>query len=87
MNTFMLVGKAKEINEKVITLAVRRSYKNINGEYDEDLIPILLWDFYRNNYMHEGDLVAVRGTIHVKDNQIQLFAEKISFLAQKREEE
>ena len=46
-----------------ITLAVPRSYKNINGEYDTDFIPCVLWKGVAENtaaYCHKGDLLGIK---------------------------
>lgn len=44
-----------------ITLAVPRSYKNSNGEYDTDYIDCVLWANVAENtteYCHKGDLLG-----------------------------
>ena len=73
-----------------ITLAVPRSYKNENGEYDTDLIPITLWNGIAENtkeYCKKGDLVGVKGRIQAKDNNIEIVAEKLTFLSSKKVDE
>ena len=53
LNQIVLVGRITsdlEINEvenkkvATITLAVPRSFKNINGEYETDFVPVTLWN-------------------------------------------
>lgn len=49
-----------------ITLAVPRSYKNINGEYETDFISCVLWKLMAINtkeYCRKGDIVGVKGRI------------------------
>lgn len=73
-----------------ITLAVPRSYKNENGEYDTDFIPITLWNGIAQNtleYCKKGDLVGIKGRIQVKENDIEIVAEKLTFLSSKKEDE
>lgn len=52
----------KEVVENC--LAVRRKYKNANGEYDTDFINIVVWGAsakYLNNYAKKGDRVELVG--------------------------
>lgn len=84
LNQFVNVGRIKEINKNGIIIEITRSYKNSEGIYETDLIPIVLkYNILDNakNYCKIGDLVGTKGHIETKDNQIVLIAEKISFLA------
>lgn len=109
LNQTVLVGrlvKDPELREtdngnKVtnITLAVPRSYKNINGEYDTDFIPCVLWKGIAENtaeYVKKGDLIGVKGHLqtrnieldeNVKKQAVEIVAEKVTFLSSKRTEE
>ncbi len=71
LNQTVLVGRIvrdpelreTESGNKVtnLTLAVPRSYKNSNGEYDTDFIPCVLWRGVAENvteYCHKGDLIG-----------------------------
>lgn len=89
LNNSMLVGRIKEIGSNEddgvasITIAVPRSYKNANGEYDVDSIPCLLFKGVSQpvtEYYKVGDLIGVKGRLQMKDNFMQLVAEKVSFL-------
>lgn len=76
-----------------ITVAVPRSYKNINGEYETDFIKCILWNGIAENtaeYCKKGDIVEVRGRLQAserinpdnsKSYTVQVIAEKISFLS------
>lgn len=77
-----------------ITLAVPRSFKNVNGEYETDFISCVLWKGVAENvveYCKKGDLVGLKGriqtrTIEVEDNKKQVMevvAEKVTFLSSK----
>ena len=49
-----------------ITLAVSRNYKNIDGEYETDFIPCVLWKGIAESttqYCKKGDLVGIKGRI------------------------
>ena len=99
LNQIVLVGRLvddpviEEMEDKKycrITIAVLRSYKNENGEYDTDLIPITLWNGIAENtkeYCKKGDLIGVKGRIQSKENDIEIVAEKITFLTSKKENE
>ena len=100
VNTIMLIGRIVsdlEINEtkenrnvKTITLAITRSYKNINEEYDIDFIPVKLFGSIAENttkYCKKGDLVGVKGRIErLAKEELTIIAEKISFLSTSKED-
>jgi len=80
-----------------ITLAVPRSFKNSNGEYDTDFIPCVLWRGVAESateYCHKGDLIGVKGRIQTRNFEqdesyhqvIELVAEKVTFLSSKIKE-
>ena len=102
LNQIVIVGRLvrdPELKESengspftTVTLAVPRSYKNINGEYDTDFIDCRLWDGIAKNaeeFCKKGDLLGVKGRIETrnveKDEKVthvtELIAEKITFLS------
>ena len=99
LNQTVLVGRLvddpiiEEIEDRKyyrITIAVPRSYKNADGEYDTDFIPITLWKGIAQNtleYCKKGDLVGIKGRIQAEDNNIEIVAERITFLSSKKENE
>jgi single-strand DNA-binding protein len=82
-----------------ITLAVPRSFKNQNGEYDTDFISCVLWKGVAEStaeYCKKGDLVGIKGRIQTRDVEledethkkyVEVIAEKVTFLSSKRQEE
>lgn len=107
LNQIVLVGRlvkepALEETKKgdkvsKITLAIPRSYKNINGEYETDFIDCILWKGIAENtaeYCHKGDIIGVKGRIesdvYEKDKKkiytTNIIAEKVTFLSSKKEE-
>ena len=82
-----------------ITLAVPRSFKNTNGEYDTDFITCVLWKGVAEStveYCKKGDLVGIKGRIQTRDVEfddethkkyVEVIAEKVTFLSSKRQEE
>ncbi len=103
LNQIVLVGrlvKDPEVNKtdnnkqySHITLAVPRSFKNINGEYDTDFIDCVLWDGVAKStkdYCKKGDIVGVKGriqseTVEKEDGSkkyyINVVAERVTFLS------
>ena len=78
-----------------ITLAVPRSYKNVDGEYETDFIDCTLWTTVAQSttqYCKKGDLLGVKGRLQTstyeKDGEkkytTDIIAEKITFLTNKR---
>lgn len=76
MNQIILVGRLVKTPEVVttesdknmsyITLAIPRSYKNENGEYDIDFLDCVLWNSVAENtseYCKQGDVIGVRGRV------------------------
>ena len=56
-----------------ITLAVPRSYKNVNGEYDTDFISCVLWKGIAENtveYVKKGDLIGIKGRIQTRNYEV-----------------
>ena len=107
LNQAVIVGrliKDPELNEtengnKVtnITLAVPRSFKNVNGEYDTDFISCVLWKGIAENtveYCKKGDLLGVKGRIQSrkintdesKKEILEVVAEKVTYLSSKKKD-
>ena len=81
-----------------MTLAVPRSFKNANGEYDTDFVDCTLWNNIAENtceYCKKGDLVGIKGRLQTdlyeKDGEtrksMRLVAEKVTFLSSARNNE
>ena len=52
------------------TLAVRRRFKNQNGEYITDFLPCVAWDKqaeFLANYAGKGDKIELRGSIETRN--------------------
>ncbi len=81
-----------------LTLAVPRSFKNANGEYDTDFISCVMWKGVAEStveYCKQGDLVGIKGRIQsrqyeTEDDQkrqlVEVVAEKVTFLSNKPKE-
>ncbi|MDD2180900.1 MAG: single-stranded DNA-binding protein [Bacilli bacterium] len=81
-----------------ITLAVPRSYKNVDGEYETDFISCVLWKGIAENtveYVKKGDLLGIKGRLQTHNFQTEdstkkyvteVVAEKVTFLSSKKAE-
>ena len=80
-----------------ITLAVSRSYKNQNGEYDTDFLDCTLWTGIAENtaeYCKTGDVIGVKGRLQtrviendegLKYKKVEVIAEKVTFLSSRND--
>ena len=94
------VVKSEEGKERSqITLAVPRSYKNADGEYETDFVDCVLWNGVATNtaeYCKKGDIVGVKGRIQTNNYETEdgekrkstsIVAEKVTFLSSKSKED
>lgn len=106
MNKIILCGNiCKDIeikyyaDRKVIknTIAVKRDFKNKNGEYDTDFLNFTVWGNqaeFLNNYAQKGDKVLICGKLlnnnYEKDGQTvysnDVQVENIEILSQRKKE-
>ncbi len=82
-----------------IVLAVPRSFKNSNGEYETDFINCTLWRGIAEStaeYCKKGDLVGIKGRIQTSNYQdsegnkkytTEVVAEKVTFLSKNHTKE
>lgn len=81
-----------------ITVAVPRSFKDANGEYQTDFINVVLFDAVAKNtaeYCKKGSIIGVKGRLQTnvveKENEekkyyTDIIAEKITFLSSKQDD-
>lgn len=109
LNQVVLVGRLTSNPEIIttengkkmtsITVAVQRSYKNMDGLYETDFIRCILWNGVAastHEYCRSGDVVGVKGRLQTrsyeKDDEkkfiMEVIADKVTFLSssQKTEE-
>lgn len=108
MNNYTLIGRlvkdleVKESENKkkygYITVAVNRTYKNAEGNYDTDFIDMIVWNELAeriSEYCHKGDLIGVTGRIETRmvtvedhnEKVTQLVCDKVTFLQSKKDTE
>lgn len=93
MNNVVLIGRINNDIEKMeneektsyrLMLKISRNFKNENGEYETDLVPIELMSYIGSNvlqYCKKGDLIGAKGRIQSNENRISVIAERITFLS------
>lgn len=108
MNQVVCVGrivdkpqvKELENGKKVsnITIAVPRSYKNADGEYESDFVDCVLWNNIADRtaeYINKGDLVGIKGYLKTeiyekedgtKQKAITVVADRVTFLSSRAKE-
>lgn len=86
-----IIESGKKVSE--ITIAVRRAFKNMDGQYDTDFIRVTLWEGLAEtvtSYMKKGTLVAVSGRTQIRKyevsedrflNIIEIIAERVTYLS------
>lgn len=110
LNQVVLVGRLvrdplmknteKGKKRSYVTIAIPRSFKNSNGEYDTDFVDCILWDTVAENtteYCKKGDIIGVKGRIQSRivegkektENKYltEIIAEKITFLTSNSKKE
>lgn len=108
LNQVVLVGRLvqnlqinkTEKGKKVatVTLAIPRSFKNMEGSYDTDFIHCIVWDNVAENtkeYCKKGDIVGIKGRLQSrvieqedkKETIMEVVGEKVTFLSSAKEKE
>lgn len=109
LNQTILVGRLvrdvkveeKENGKKYasITIAIPRSFKNAEGQYDTDFIDCRVFDSIATNtseYCKKGDIIGVKGRLQsstfekedgTKQYKMEVIAEKITFLSSRKSNE
>ena len=109
LNQVILVGRVAQPTELHLTengkkksdlvLAVPRSYRNVDGEYETDFFDCTLWTAVAettNEYVKVGDVVGIKGRLQTrmiekedgtKYKKVEIIAERVTFLSSKSPQE
>ena len=108
LNQIILVGRLtrdinvhksdKGVKVATISLAIPRSFKNMDGNYDTDFVDCVAFDAIAENtaeYCGKGDIVGVKGRVQSRTVEkegkteylTEIIAEKVTFLSSRKEEE
>ena len=93
-NQVILIGRIvneltidSETKNCEITIAITRAFKNEDGIYETDYIPVTLKGTIATNvveYCKKDDLIAIRGSIARINEPMRIIADKVSFLSSKK---
>ena len=89
LNQVVVVGRINSMGNGELVIAVPRSFKNENGEYDTDYIEARLSSAIDNNvstYCEVGDLVGIKGRLESDANRMFVIAEKVTFLSSRKKD-
>ena len=89
LNQIVAVGKIHNMENGKLVIAIPRTFKNENGEYDTDYIEARLSKSIENNvstYCEVGDLVGIKGRLESDANRMFVIAEKVTFLSTKKKD-
>lgn len=89
LNQVVVVGRINSIENGKLVLAVPRSFKNENGEYETDYIEVRLSKSIESNvstYCEKGDLVGIKGRLESDANRMFVIAEKVTFLSSRKKD-
>ncbi len=92
LNQLNLVGRIIEINseDRTVTLAVPRSFKNAEGEYETDYIECKMYREQFNPFSEFcvlGDIIGIRGRVQSNGKNLEIVAEKVTFVSNKKKGE
>ena len=88
MNNVILVGRITSFEGEKVTISITRNYKNEDGIYMSDLIPIHLGINITEkmvDFCKIGDVIAIKGRLENRDGVV-VMADKVSFISAKKSE-
>ena len=88
MNTVVLVGRITSFEGNEVIISVNRNYKNEDGIYMSDSIPVRLSTNIgekMQEFCKIGDVIGVKGRIENR-GEVVVMAEKATFVSPKKSE-
>ena len=88
MNTIVLVGRITSFEGNEVTISVTRNYKNEDGIYMSDSIPVRLSANIgekMKEFCKIGDVIGVKGRLENRGGVV-VMADKVSFISAKKSE-
>ena len=88
MNTIVLVGRITSFEGNEVTMSVNRNYKNEDGIYMSDSIPVRLSANIgekMKEFCKIGDVIGVKGRLENRGGVV-VMADKVSFISAKKSE-
>lgn len=95
LNQLVSVGRIVECiegkdREAVLKMSVSRPFKNEDGIYENDIIPVILRNFLVEAVKEnckEGDLVGIKARVEADGENVKIIADKLTFLSSKNDVE
>ena len=96
-NHVMQIGRINNDIEKIemddkttykLMLNISRNFKNQDGDYENDIIPVELMSYVGNTtfeYCKKDDLVGIKGRIQATAEKIEVIAERVTFLSSNKQ--
>lgn len=88
MNNVILVGRITDFEGNEVTISVNRNYKNEDGIYMSDSIPVRLSANIgekMKEFCKIGDVIGVKGRLENRAGVV-VMADKVSFISAKKSE-
>ena len=88
MNNVILVGRITSFEGNEVTVSITRNYKNEDGIYMSDSIPVWLSANIgekMKDFCRIGDVIGVKGRLENR-GEVVVMAEKVSFVSPKKPE-
>lgn len=88
MNNVILVGRITSFEGNEVTISVTRNYKNEDGIYMSDSIPVWLSANIgekMKEFCRIGDVIGVKGRLENR-GKVVVMADKVSFISAKKSE-
>lgn len=88
MNNVILVGRITSFEGNEVTVSVTRNYKNEDGIYMSDSIPVWLSANIgekMKDFCKIGDVIGVKGRLENR-GEVVVMADKVSFISAKKSE-
>ena len=88
MNNVILVGRITSFEGNEVTVSITRNYKNEDGIYMSDSIPVRLSANIgekMKEFCRIGDVIGVKGRLENR-GEVVVMADKVSFVSPKKPE-
>ena len=89
LNQVVAVGRIYSMENGKLVVAVPRSFKNENGEYETDYVEARITSSVETNvpsYCEVGDLVGIKGRLESDANRMFVIADKVTFLSSRKKD-
>jgi len=89
LNQVVLVGRIKELYDDNLVLAIPNQFKNEQGEYDTNIIPVKLSNNiaeHTKEYCEVGGIVGIKGRLVLEGTNLTVAVEKVSYLSSRTQE-